>query len=838
MDDEDMVPIPRTRMGNSCDFCKKRKSKGDSSNNKKDGDPCTNCKMNHQKCTHEQAQKPRGKAHLDKRVKELEHALREERKKVQALTQAVENNSNISVMANPVSSSSNSSPGSSREQGNATNPEQRNAGNGTDDAQLDDFEAMVNDFEGFSLNKQGRYFGCSSNVAYICKLVQMTPQTPVMDPLSHYWSMHHWESGTVLKPHDLTFPPDDLLDSLVDIYFQHAIMVPILPFIHEADFRRDLKTGLQYVDNSFGFVVLGVCAIASRHSDDPRVFLDSEVAEARAKGSAPNLSADSSILPGVGPGLSRHSAGWKFFSQIMALPRALFSAPTLHDVQFCCLFTYYAMGTSAPQANWSMIGLGVRYALELGMHRRGLGGKDPTIEDEIKKRTFWALIFLDRYMALYFGRPCAIRDEDIDLDLPIDCDDEFLEAHFSGGTTPTPTKMAAFLHTVRLVPLYSYAINTVYASRKSKRASNLNDEERIAVIDSMLNAWFGAIPAHLRWDEKTLDNAEWALPTSALYILYYDLQIHVHRPYLQILGSPQTLPSRAICMNAARSVGRLLEAMKRKERQPCFIADMVAFASGIVLVTNIRLRRSAGMSISSTDRDLVDIWRILWVLHESLVELVWLSMLLRKKKIVDGLCTSFNICGRMIHTLKYLANLPREALHLDLMQATNEKSPPFHIPPSGYVPASSGNGITERLDISVLDPTFSGLAPSIFGLHSSRNAPPRHLLWAHPASGGNSEPSTQPVASTHTDLPNRFDQAPNRTVDLEMLANGPAANEAESWWNPQLVDADLSLFSESDWTHNAMDVLPAVDSGSGQWADTTERIFADSLAEFGMSFNG
>lgn len=268
-------------------------------------------------------------------------------KKVQALTQAVEDNQNISVMANPSSDSSGSSPGSSREHGNNTNTGQRND---TDDAQLDDLEAMVKDFEGFSLNKQGRYFGCSSNVAYMCKLVQMTPQIPVMDPLSQYWSMHHWESGTILKPHDLTFPPDDLLDNLVDIFFRHAIMVPVLPIIHEADFRRDIKTGLHYIDNSFGFVVLGVCAIASRHSNDPRVFLDSEVADARAKDGAPSSSAGSSILPGVGPGLSRHSAGWKYFSQIMALPRALFSAPTLHDVQFCCVRCFFLDGLS----RWTM----------------------------------------------------------------------------------------------------------------------------------------------------------------------------------------------------------------------------------------------------------------------------------------------------------------------------------------------------------------------------------------------------------------------------------------------------------------------------------------------------
>lgn len=307
-----------------------------------------------------------------------------------------------------------------------TSPESSNLEETTRDPE---FDAIVEDLEHFSLTQQGRYFGPSSNVAYMHKLVQMTPQTPVMDALSDHWAMHHWESGTVLKPPDLTFPPDDLLALLVDSYFRLAFMVPLMPALHEAYFRRDLKSGLHYVDNSFGFVVLGVCAIASRYCDDPRVLLDSEVAEAQSEGSAE--------VP-----LSRHSAGWKYFSQVMALPRALFSTPTLHDVQFCCvrcfivhtsfvlmivqLFTYYALGTSAPQAIWTMVGLGTRYALELGMHRQHQGevvrigpvvfllliSVQLTLEDELRKRTFWGLIFLDRYMSLYFGRPSAIRDEE------------------------------------------------------------------------------------------------------------------------------------------------------------------------------------------------------------------------------------------------------------------------------------------------------------------------------------------------------------------------------------------------------------------------------------------
>ncbi|KIY67220.1 hypothetical protein CYLTODRAFT_422708 [Cylindrobasidium torrendii FP15055 ss-10] len=783
--DREIPAVRRTRLAGSCDYCRKRKIKCDSAT-KGDSVACSNCEMNGTACLHENRPRPKGNDQLQRRVKELEHALREERKKNQAYVHAAESAHATNIIPNPGSSTS--SPEGSHSTASAT-------GQTTDEDPTDDeFHEMVNTFDRFSLSRHGKYFGPSSNVHYLCKLVHHTPQIPVIDPLGHSWPMHPWESGTVLKPPELDFPPDDLLALLVDIYFRRAAIVPIL---HRASFQRDLDAGLHLVDNSFGFVVLGVCAIASRECDDPRVLLDSEVAAAEARAAEHTDTFDEpSICPGVGAGLSRHSAGWKYFSQIMKLPRALFSSPTIHDVQFCCLYTYYGMGTSAPQANWTMIGAGVRYALELGMNRRQYGDK-LTLEDEIEKRAFWAIVFMDRHTALYFGRPAAIRDEDIDVDLPIDCDDEHLEAYFDGGTTPTLTKIAAFIHHLRLLPIQAYVSNTIYGSRKNKRAGGYKGESTVAAIDSMLNAWFGSIPEHLRWDpQKLTDSPEISYLTMVLYILYYDIQITVHRPFLLKTSSPQALPSRAICLNAARSVGRLLETMKRQARMPFFIGDMVAYGAGLVLVTSIRTRRMAGVSISSSDRDILDLWRITWVLHQSLVD--------------------FNICGRMVHTLKYLANLPPEtALPCDMMREYVAGAPPFTIPPSGYVPAQSA----PRMDMTVLEPTHFGLAPMSYG-NPAVDTPTRHDLV--------------PPAPTSSNLSTDTQHARETTLgDL-----GTTVNE---WEQPQPVDVDMSIFQEGEmdeWMRNAVDTLPLA---TEQWMSVLPDfgmgdMFSESLAEYGVPF--
>ncbi len=74
-----------------------------------------------------------------------------------------------------------------------------------------------------------------------------------------------------------------------------------------------------------------------------------------------------------------------------------------------------------------MIGLGIRYGVEMGLHRQR--PERPTYETELSKRAFWfvagvvsertfltsvfrGLYVLDRHLCLYHGRPPAIRDEE------------------------------------------------------------------------------------------------------------------------------------------------------------------------------------------------------------------------------------------------------------------------------------------------------------------------------------------------------------------------------------------------------------------------------------------
>lgn len=109
-----------------------------------------------------------------------------------------------------------------------------------------------------------------------------------------------------------TFPTDDLLWKLVDLYFTHVNAQ--IPLLHRPSFVRAIRTGLHQRDRAYGATVLVVCALASRYSDDPRVFLEG---------------ADTEL-----------SAGWRWFRQVRSMRSPSLDPPTVYDLQLCCVSSF------------------------------------------------------------------------------------------------------------------------------------------------------------------------------------------------------------------------------------------------------------------------------------------------------------------------------------------------------------------------------------------------------------------------------------------------------------------------------------------------------------------
>ena len=164
-----------------------------------------------------------------------------------------------------------------------------------------------------------RFLGKSSGVHLIQSAVDLKYGVGEDHFLCHhrrpeFWQANQWKIGQpdhFVTGAGFTFPPDDLLWSLVDIYFERVnILVPLL---HRPTFERLIGEKYHFKDHMMASLLLLVCAVSSRYSDDPRVLFEGEE--------------------------SKQSSGWKWVHQVMDTRncKPLVGAPSLYDLQVLCV---------------------------------------------------------------------------------------------------------------------------------------------------------------------------------------------------------------------------------------------------------------------------------------------------------------------------------------------------------------------------------------------------------------------------------------------------------------------------------------------------------------------
>ncbi|TRM66698.1 fungal-specific transcription factor domain-containing protein [Schizophyllum amplum] len=395
-----------------------------------------------------------------------------------------------------------------------------------------------------------------------------------------FWHQFPWEDIHDVSQHPkYSFPPDDLTLSLVEFYFTE--INSFMPLLHRPTFIGQIAAQRHLTDDNFAPILLLVCAIGARFSEDPRV-----------------------IVEGTN---SWHSAGWQWFHQVQHRQRSIFVPPTLYDLQFCVLTVHFLQPTSAPQACWTVIGTGIRMAQDAGAHRRRSRDSIPIAEDEPWKRAFWSLIAMDRAASSAIGRPCATQEEDFDLEYPIECDDEYWDhpdPNKAWKQPPgRPSWITYFVTKLRLCMLTARCLKSIYSINPSTNSGE--QQEIVAELDSSLNEWVSTIPNHLRWNSDQQD-PQFLGQSVDLYSVYYLLQILVHRPFIPTpqKPSPLSFPSLLICTNAARSCIHINDVYMRRMGRPLHTTSLSVMQCGVILLLNIWGSRASGLS-SEPNREMV-----------------------------------------------------------------------------------------------------------------------------------------------------------------------------------------------------------------------------------------
>ncbi|VDC07914.1 unnamed protein product [Peniophora sp. CBMAI 1063] len=421
---------------------------------------------------------------------------------------------------------------------------------------------------------------------------------------SRLWKRPAWllasEDAHMPQPH--IFPDQDLMDELVDHYFANANT--LTPVLHRPTFEKDLKSSLHLRERSFGNVVLLVCAIGSRFTHDRRVLVEGDP--------------------------TWHSAGWNMFMQTRIFDDASLLFPTshLHVLQAACLATSYTADIS-PIHTWMIVGSGIRFALDIGAHKRRAYGSKPALEDELYKRSFWTLVYFDRIVSAGMGRPRTIQEEDFDLEMPLCCDDEYLTLEDPEQASTQPSLISYFVWVLKLSQIQGLALRTIYASAKARVHYNFRGEDwmntTVAHLDSLLNGWADSVPDHLRWDPARTDDTFFS-QSAHLHLQYRATQLLIHRPSIAARGlKPLPTLSLVVCTGAARSIARVADALNKRKPDHLGALDVLMWTLGmsaLVLLVNVANARLSNTPIDRT-RAMEDFDLLLSILRDR--EERWLS---------------------------------------------------------------------------------------------------------------------------------------------------------------------------------------------------------------------
>ncbi|KAF9049328.1 hypothetical protein BDZ89DRAFT_1033163 [Hymenopellis radicata] len=614
----------KRRLQRACDFCRRKKSDGVQTS-VAEGSKCSNCKLYHSACTYVEA--------AQKRVSSARGYVETLEDRVERMDSLLTNSWFLCELNRRVAGWPNKSETEQRRFTESPFPnalfiydiipnfsaENTSSACQWKEEEEDDFISLTDNFQMMTVAEDSwtRFFGKSSSAQLVQTALELKNGTDPSvlhedDPNVCNWLPHlndvcdHMRPEFKVKPSwevsldqnndalsHYVFPEDDLFTHLIDVFFTTQNMM--LPLLHRPTFERQIAAKMHINHQMFGGVALLVCALASRFTDDPRVLLDGET--------------------------SRCSSGWKYFSQVQTVRRSLMAPPTIHDLQFYTLYSNYLFGTSAPQACWAVIGMGIRLAQDVGAHRKKKN-TGPTAEDELWKRAFWSLVVIDRDASLDLGRPCAIQDDDIDVDFPIECDDEYWEHPDPDKAfkqpAGKPSYVSFFVSGLKLNQIVGTCLRTLYSTNKAKLRNTDKDWEQNVVteLDSALNAWVDSVPEHLRWDPHREDDIFFN-QSVVLFAQYYSIQILIHKPFIPSSRntSSLTFPSLAICTNAARSCSHIVDIQRQRGSwgQPFIIIH--CFSSAIVLLLNIWGGKRTRMNLNPV-KEMLDVHKCMQVLRD------------------------------------------------------------------------------------------------------------------------------------------------------------------------------------------------------------------------------
>ncbi|GJJ14593.1 hypothetical protein Clacol_008859 [Clathrus columnatus] len=458
-------------------------------------------------------------------------------------------------------------------------------------------------------------------------------------------------------------PNKEVQEDLLEMYF--AYVHPVLPVMIEKEFWREYRgepdpettnkpspsssspsaagsdynpkpSTAQYINkntnNIPNLLLLAMFAIAARYKTEPEVPLPLNEGD-------------------------MWNAGDEYLEDAKKLLNSTYALSRPTTCQALLLLSYREIGIGGMAQAWLYVGMAVRMAQDLGMHRAAdkwqrTGAELFTeTEKQIRRRIWYSSVVMDKFV--FKGRPLAIFERDFDTHLPLEEHDEEMrlwlrhnspcageaipDTELPSSYVPVPTRLiSCFNAASRLCGILSNIVETTYAVQPQKPHARLAE---LAIFEKRLDKWYLDLPKHLELPTSTTPSELNSHPLPPPHVLTLHMQywcsvLLAHRPFMRRKfqsghdaasqcpiendTSDHVQCTRAfdLCATAANKISSIVGIYKQNfclRRAPAFLTYYV-FSAGIMHMTTLSVRPGdvqAGLGLQLC-MDALQTMSILW----------------------------------------------------------------------------------------------------------------------------------------------------------------------------------------------------------------------------------
>ncbi|KAK5193429.1 hypothetical protein LTR99_006981 [Exophiala xenobiotica] len=332
------------------------------------------------------------------------------------------------------------------------------------------------------------------------------------------------EENFPLDDNSFALPPRTLAYRLVDLFFDNV--APILPLVHEPTFRKDLDALYEH-DKSGSIAFRSLINVVFAYGCD---YLDLELTRTYELSQDFHERATDLIL------------------------LVCYELASLEVVQALLLVTLHLNSSMQFHRMWINTGLLVRTAQALNLHLDPSEWNISMIEKELRKRLWWSIYSLDRFISLKHCRPPALNIEAGHSVTPaVADDDQILPTHIAKSTDPKrpPSQLHFFNCLMQLIQISETALSSKSANNPwvlpKKKDNNLTKTDPRNVIytqmavaldqESKLAVWLEQLPEHLHFDFENTDS-KLRRQQRSLQARYLHTRLMIHRMNMLAAAGP------------------------------------------------------------------------------------------------------------------------------------------------------------------------------------------------------------------------------------------------------------------------------------------------------------